>query len=206
MLESWQERVFRVLDSPFLYRLSQSVLAPGGKKRIVRQLQTVLAEVPPTESVLDVGCGPSSWLWNVGLEPFGVDICPRYVEAYLEHGGTAMVGSADRLPFPDDSFDGVWCMGLLHHLDHTQASACIAEMLRVRRLGGYVVLFDAVLPHSAWWRPVAWAVRKLDRGRFMRTEQQFRGLLPLGSPSKWTIRRITYSLNGLEALICVHLG
>ncbi len=72
-------------------------------------------------------------------------------------------------------------------------------MQRVTRAGGCTVIFDAVLPRAAWRRPVAALIRRLDRGRWMRTESALTALLaPLG---EWECERLTYSLTGLEGLL-----
>ena len=47
-------------------------------------------------------------------------------------------GFGDALPFADASFDAVFCKGALDHFDAPEAA--IAEMARVTRPGGRVVL------------------------------------------------------------------
>lgn len=193
-------RIYNLLSWPWIYRLSQRILAPGAVKRITEELSRRLAKLPPAERILDVGCGPASLLWTVNQQPIGLDFSLTYVKEYRRHGGEAFVGSADRLPFADASFDGVFTIGLLHHLSDEQAAKCITEMLRVCRPGGYVLVVDAVLPEPYWRRPLAWAIRMLDRGSFMRHECELAALLP--SPNNWEKCRATYSLTGLESLTC----
>jgi hypothetical protein len=57
-----------------------------------------------------------------------------------------------------------------------------------------------VLPDPAWRRPIAYALRRADRGGFVRREQDFVTVLPPGK--RFTTERFTYSYNGLEVLIC----
>lgn len=72
-------------------------------------------------------------------------------------------------------------------------------MQRVTRAGGCTVIMDAVLPRSAWRRPVAALLRRLDRGRWMRTEAALTALL---IPNEaWERGRLTYSLTGLEGML-----
>lgn len=54
--------IFRVLDLPRIYRLSQVVLAPGAQRAITRKLGEYTTLFPAAHRILDVGCGPSSWL------------------------------------------------------------------------------------------------------------------------------------------------
>jgi hypothetical protein len=76
----------------------------------------------------------------------------------------------------------------------------VNEMLRVCRPGGYIVVFDAVLPEPGWRHPIAYVLRHLDRGQFMRREEKFKEILTTNNHSFFT-ERITYSLNGLEAIL-----
>ena len=109
-------------------------------------------------------------------------------------GVRGRVSSADALPFADGSFQTVWNIGLLHHLPDDVLRRAVHEMLRVCKPGGRVVVIDAVLPRSAWLRPLAWLTRRLDRGRHMRTQSQLESLL--GECGSWRFQRETYALNG----------
>jgi hypothetical protein len=72
--------------------------------------------------------------------------------------------------------------------------------MRVGQQGGYVVIFDAVFPTVPWRKPLAWAIRRMDRGRFVRSQQEIEALLPYRE--RWLIERQPYSYNGLEILTC----
>ena len=195
MSENW---IYRLLEKPWIYRLNR-LLAPGTGKAIAQTVNGLLTQLPPAHRILDVGCGPSSQLWRVGLHPIGLDLSFSYSAAFSHCGGPAVTGSAAALPFSDSSFDGVWSFGLLHHLPEGVARQAVSEMLRVCRPGGYMVIFDAVLPDPGWRRPIAYALRRVDRGKFMRREDEFKAILP---PDKsFIMGRITYSFNGLEAML-----
>lgn len=178
-----------------LYRLSQRVLAPGAARRLARLLA---ADQPPGRS-LDVGCGPASWLWRAGIEPYGVDLCPDFVQAFRRRGPGAVVASATALPFADGAFDHVWSVGLLHHLSDADARSSLGEMTRVTRPGGRVVVLDAVAPSHPWRRPIAWLLRRFDHGVHVRSQQTLTALL---DEHRWRTERVTYSYTGLEGLLC----
>lgn len=192
----------RILENPAIYRMAQWIFAPGAEMVLTKQLRRLLNELPAQADLLDVGCGPESWLFRFDLKPTGLDISERYVSEWRKKGARAVVGSADALPFPDRSFDGVWSIGLLHHLPDDIVRRMLQECSRVcRHEGGYVAILDAVLPRVKWRRPVAHVIRRMDRGRFMRTEEELKTLL---SPKyRWRTQRLTYTLTGLELLICV---
>ena len=195
-----ENSIFRQLDRPWLYRLAQTLLAPGAEQLTHQQIQRLLSQLPGGEQILDVGCGPASWLWRVGLHPVGLDISRTYSMTFKQSGDPAVTASTDALPFPDASYGGVWSIGMLHHLPDDVAWQAVREIVRVSRPGGYVVIFDAVFPSVAWRKPLAWAIRRIDRGRFVRSQQKMEELLP--SRERWSIERCPYSYNGLEILTC----
>ena len=52
-----------------------------------------------------------------------------------------MTGDAEALEFSDDTFDAIWCSGVLHHLDVQRA---FGEMTRVLKPGGSVFSIEAL--------------------------------------------------------------
>jgi len=192
---------YRLLEDPTIYRLSQALLGPGANWAITKKIARLDRLFPMPGLTLDVGCGPTSWLQKVGRHPVGLDISRSYSEAYQKSGGTAVTGSAVGLPFASSAFDGVWSIGVFHHLPDPMVHQAMKEMIRVCAPGGHVVVLDAVLPQS-WFRPIASLVRRMDRGKFMRSQTALEALL-LDRPS-WSVSRFTYTVNGLEMLCCVY--
>lgn len=93
--------------------------------------------------LLEVGCGMGSDLLQFargGARVTGLDYTPRSVEIsrrrFEVYGvpGRFSIGDAERLPFPDASFDVVYSNGVLHHTPDTQRA--IDEVFRVLRPGG----------------------------------------------------------------------
>ncbi|MEM6296290.1 MAG: class I SAM-dependent methyltransferase, partial [Myxococcota bacterium] len=76
----------------------------------------------------------------------GLDREPSFLEAARERARTRAiawrdaVGDASSLPFPDDSFDLTTCQTVLIHVP--DAAAVVAEMVRVTRPGGIVLLVE----------------------------------------------------------------
>jgi SAM-dependent methyltransferase len=104
--------------------------------------------------VLDVGCGVGHWgmlLASVmpdDVRVTGIDREPSWIEHARARAADRGVegrfayqqGDAGRIPFPDDSFDLTTCQTVLIHL--ADPAAAIAEMLRVTRPGGLVVVAE----------------------------------------------------------------
>jgi len=110
-------------------------------------IQTCLtfSELPNQAKVVDLGCGAgifTNLLRSLGLDVSGIDISERLVEVarkkYPQIKFT--VGDVEKLPFPDESFDGVFLSGILHHLPDT--TLCATEVLRILKPGGVFVAFD----------------------------------------------------------------
>jgi len=103
---------------------------------------------------LDVGCGVGHWgmllaaVMPEHVRVTGIDREPSWVERAtaralargLEGRFSYRQGEAERLPFPDDSFDLTTCQTVLIHL--SDPTAAISEMMRVTRPGGLVAVAE----------------------------------------------------------------
>lgn len=104
--------------------------------------------------LLDVGCGTGHFLKMLGAalpvaQLCGVDLSPHYVaraRALLprELEVSLLVDNAEALPFPDGRFDAATSIFLFHELPADVRARVLAEMARVVRPGGLVVLADSV--------------------------------------------------------------
>jgi SAM-dependent methyltransferase len=193
--------IYRLLEIPLVYRTAQATLAPGMDRLATERLSEAFAQIPASETVLDVGCGPSSWLWKFGMKPVGLDLCHAYTRKFRATGSHSVTASAALLPFASDSFSLVFSYGLLHHLPDDIAAETVREIVRVTRSGGHAVLFDPVLPNAASFRPQAWALCKLDRGKFIRSQSDYESRV-LGS-ANWKTSRFRHSYLGTEGILSV---
>jgi SAM-dependent methyltransferase len=191
-----------LLDLPAAYQAIQGVFVPGEGGFLDNRIRRLLDGLPPGARILDVGCGPSSRLWDYGYRPVGLDTSARYLKTFRRDRGHGIAGSAGHLPFKDGTFAAVWSFGLLHHLDGPNVVRAIAEMVRVARLGGAVVVFDAVMPRSGWRRPLVWPLRRFDRGGNVRTQEAMEALLV--ERQLWRCERFTYSWIGHEGVFGVY--
>jgi SAM-dependent methyltransferase len=103
---------------------------------------------------LDVGCGVGHWgrllvgAFAAGARMVGIDREPSWLEVARERAAALGMddrvdyrpGSAEALPFADDSFDLVTCQTLLIHVRDPRA--VLAEMTRVTRPGGLVAVAE----------------------------------------------------------------
>ncbi len=93
----------------------------------------------PGMRALDVGCGKGFLVKDLmlecpGLEAFGLDIS-LYALMHCDPDviGRLHLGTADELPFPDDSFDCVLSLNTIHNLPRPRA---VTAMREVQRLSG----------------------------------------------------------------------
>jgi SAM-dependent methyltransferase len=129
---------------------------------------------------LDLGCGTGATL--TALAPrfrrgVGMDLSTGMLrQAGPGPGNAALVrGDVSRLPFADGSFDLVFSVTLLHHLEDGALAAVMAEAKRVLRPGGLTVHFDHNPGNFLTRRVVAECV--YDRGATLRPLGQIRGLV-----------------------------
>lgn len=113
-------------------------------------------DLEPGMAVLDVACGPGILACAMaaqGAEVTGVDLTPAMIEqARLRQEREARrgmewhVGDATALPFADASFDRVTTRYSFHHM--LEPARAFAEMARVTKPGGRVVVIDATPPEE----------------------------------------------------------
>ena len=110
----------------------------------------------PYEALLDVGCGTGFLIGILAKRKSarhcGVDLSDemiRVAKGKAIHGAEFTVGSADRLPYPDESFDIVTCSQSFHHYPYPEAA--MGEARRVLRPGGLYILSDTGIGGVGAW-------------------------------------------------------
>jgi ubiquinone/menaquinone biosynthesis C-methylase UbiE len=134
-------------------------LFAGEQSPFARRPASTLAWVEPLEPdmiVLDVACGAGHVAEQLAphvRQVVGIDLTAALLEVgakRVRDGGITNVllqeGNAGDLPFVDASFDLVVCRGALHHMPRPDQA--LAEMARVCRSGGRVVVSDMVAPSA----------------------------------------------------------
>jgi ubiquinone/menaquinone biosynthesis C-methylase UbiE len=127
--------------------------------------------VLPAWRVLDVGCGPGTYLAALqGRDPSlkitGVDLSQGMLASARDAGVSSVaVSDAITLPFRSATFDAVMANHMLYHVEHIDRA--VTELRRVLRPGGMLLAvtnaqqhfaeFDALLAtvsgRDGWWRP-----------------------------------------------------
>jgi SAM-dependent methyltransferase len=110
---------------------------PGYPERVVE-----VAGLPRSADVLDLAAGTGKLTRLLALHfDRVVAVEPDDALRALIQGAEALAGTAEQIPLPDGSLDGVFCAEAFHWFN---ASRAIAEIARVLRPGGtLVVCFNA---------------------------------------------------------------
>ena len=137
----------------------QAGLFVGEDSPFARRPASALAWLEPLDPdmiVLDVACGAAHAAEQAApyvRQIVGVDVTPALLELgadRLREAGVTNVllqeGNATELSFLDASFDLVMCRGAMHHF--ADPGAAVAEMARVCKDGGRVVVADMVPPSA----------------------------------------------------------
>jgi len=145
-----------VIKAEFSRQAEQIVSAPSFNDEDT--LVGLVEAVKPTrqDRVLDVACGTgvvTFRLAKMAKEVIGLDLTGEMLQRARKQRHDRGVenvrfalGEAEALPFESGTFDTVVCRMSLHHFSDPQRA--IAEMVRVTRPGGRVVLADIVTSSS----------------------------------------------------------
>ncbi len=112
--------------------------------------KVALRYMKDSKSILDVGCGVGRFISKAPQQIKGVDNNIETVEICQKKGFSVVKGDVTKLPFEDNSFDGVYCSHVIEHLYPEQAHRLLYEMARVLKKGGIFVI-GAPLLHSGFY-------------------------------------------------------
>ncbi len=157
----------------------------------------------PGMRTLDIGCGPGELSRYVAAADFtGIDISPEYIRyAQTHHGGTFHTLPADRVGELDGKFDLALMFGVFHHLSDNAVRATLAGLSKILRPSGRFFLLEAVWPSRPWDVP-GYALRALDRGKYVRTRRTWCRLLG----ETWSLADVKVTRNFLiEYFVCTLL-
>ena len=137
-------------------------LLTAGQERRFRSTLADLARLHPGEVVLDVGCGTGTLAMlakeRVGASGrvTGIDPSRQMIARAgrkAERAGLSLefqVGVIERLAFPDQSFDVVLSTFMMHHLPDDLKGQGLAEIARVLKTGGRLLVVDLGGPAGPW--------------------------------------------------------
>jgi SAM-dependent methyltransferase len=166
---------WRLLSLPRIYTWFQNGLAVPGARA---QIAATYIRARRGDTVLDIGCGPADILQFLpDVRYVGVDLNRRHLSEARRRYPHAQFLEMDVRALPVEwrgRFDLVLAQGVLHHFSDEQTVSMLAGACALMRSGARLVTIDpAFVPEQ---RFVAWMMASVDRGRHVRTVDQYREL------------------------------
>ncbi|MFE9096667.1 class I SAM-dependent methyltransferase [Streptomyces sp. NPDC007264] len=126
----------------------------GGRRGALNSTLVAASGARSGDAVLDVGCGPGVFAGRLadavgsGGRVVGIDPSAPMVEYASRHAGRAancrfVLTSAQSLDLPDREFDVVTSTFAMHHIPEAHRRTALAQMYRVLRPGGRLLIADA---------------------------------------------------------------
>ncbi|TXR49365.1 class I SAM-dependent methyltransferase [Phyllobacterium endophyticum] len=119
------------------------------RAKAVRLVDILAAQIgdPSNLSILDVGCGVGTYhpllRGKVGRIS-GIDPSDECIQEAKKNNPDVNYQTYDgqRLPYENDTFDATYAICVMHHVPQADWSRFAAEMARVTKPGGLVILFE----------------------------------------------------------------
>jgi len=150
----------RLIRWASFYDVSVNIMTLGHADRL-RLLTLDQALLKPGESILDVGCGtggvtiPAKIRVGENGSAAGIDPAPEMIAVARRKAQRAgieidfRVGVIESLPFPDETFDVVTSSLMMHHLPEHVRVKGLAEIWRVLKPGGRILIADMMRPSTS---------------------------------------------------------
>lgn len=135
-----------------------------GKEQQFREGVVAMASIQSQEKVLEVGCGTGSFAiiakqnTDSSVQIVATDAAPEMIEKARQEAEKAGVnidfqtGLAERIEFPDNTFDVVMNSFMVHHLPDNLKAKAFAEMYRVLKPGGRIQVVDFEPPKRGFYK------------------------------------------------------
>lgn len=151
----------RLIRWASFYDVTVNIMTLGQASRL-RRMTVDQALLQPGESFLDVGCGtggvtiPAKIRVGENGSAAGIDPALEMIAVARRKAKRAgieidfRVGVIESLPFPEETFDVVTSSLMMHHLpQHLQVEG-LAEIWRVLKPGGWILIADMMRPSTSF--------------------------------------------------------
>ena len=134
-----------------------------GKDAVIRKKTVKLARINPGDRVLDVGCGTGDLtieakkITGPDSEVIGTDASVEMIEVAQRKAGRSgmdiqfQVEAIENISFPNNSFDVVISSLMMHHLPDELKVKGLAEVFRVLKPGGRILIVDIESSSGGSW-------------------------------------------------------
>jgi len=167
------ELIRPILDRPFFYEFYHVLIGANYRSRV---LVREYIRPQPGDRILDIGCGPGNMLpFLPQCHYLGVDASESYIAAarrrYSRRGEFVCERVSHHSVEQFGAFDIVLALGLVHHLEDSEAGDLFRLGHTALKPGGRMITMDGC------YMPGQSAAKKYllssDRGQFIRTQEQY---------------------------------
>ena len=133
-----------------------SVFKPHIIEHYLRRRADYVLRYAPGKTALDVGAGTgllAERLSDIGFDVVALDPFPQMLEQLQQRRPeiSTLVGHGENIPLAADSFDLAYCVAVMHHIAEPDlVRRTLAEMVRVTRPGGHILIWDHN-PLNPYW-------------------------------------------------------
>jgi SAM-dependent methyltransferase len=166
-----------ILAMPFVYNFFQDLV---GARRARREFVAKYVQAAIHENILDIGCGTCEILrYLPDINYYGIDISRDYIEAakklYGDKGQFMAEEISESMLKTLPKFDKVIAIGLIHHLNDSEAVELFQVVKLSLRSGGKFIAMDPCLTGDGQSKSAQFMIN-LDRGRNVRNPVDYKRL------------------------------
>lgn len=191
------ERLRSILEIPWAYQMWNHFVGADWSRQ---ELVTRYICPRKNEKLLDIGCGPGNMVpYLPEVEYVGFDSNSEYIAQAKKSFPQLrlLCGRVEDESLPAfERFDIAIAIGVVHHLEDTEASQLFRLAHQALKEGGRLITLDGVWTEDQ--SPVAKFLLRRDRGRFVRNKEAYIALasqyfLTVGATVRHDMLRIPYS-------------
>lgn len=141
----------------------------------------------PAATAIDIGAGTgilAERLADTGMEITALDPFPGMLEQLRRRrpGIETVVANGEAIPFADGAFDLAYSVAVMHHIaEPAKVRRTLAEMVRVTRPGGHILIWDHNPRNPYWPNLMARVPQDVGSERLASMEELVDGLTAAGA-------------------------
>lgn len=174
-----EQTLDRVSQNPQTWNILRRAVENGfrGEKEVIARELDPWRDVGARE-FLDFGCGTGEFAPSFPPAHYtGVDLASYYVRYAGQHyPGRFAVASGNAIGLSSGRFDAALVLGVFHHMPDDLVRITVTELHRVLKANATLLVMEDTPPPDPW-NVAGHLMHWLDRGGYIRTNDEYRALL-----------------------------